>query len=176
MPTQDANSIPRHSAVPHGAFAVNIPWDFLEEWLANYSRGLYKLDLSPDYQRFHVWTPEQQAAYMEFILSGGESGKVLYFNHPNWMGSYEGTLELVDGKQRMEAVRAFLRSEVPVFGSLFKDFTDNLGFGSGEFRVQIAKLPTRKLVLQWYLAINAGGTPHTSEELDRVRNLLDLEK
>jgi hypothetical protein len=33
-------------------------------------------------------------------------------------------------------------------------------------------LKTEAEVLRWYLEINAGGTPHTEEELDKVRKML----
>jgi len=160
---------------PKAHYEINVPWDYLEGWLKDHQKEhakLYDLDLNPDYQRIHVWTPEQQTAYVEFILQGGESGKVLYWNHPNWGRSYKGVLELVDGKQRLEAVRAFLRSEVRAFGHLYAEYTDRLSISAADFRMRIAALPTRKMVLQWYLLINAGGTPHTKEELDRVRGLL----
>ena len=35
---------------------------------------------------------------------------------------------------------------------------------------------TEREVLQWYVDMNAGGTPHTTEEIDRVKKLInDLE-
>jgi hypothetical protein len=165
---------------PTAHYEINVGWDYLEEWLARQAEKVQgdqvAMDLSPDYQRVHVWTPEQQIAYVEFILRGGESGRILYWNHPGWMDHWRGTLELVDGKQRLEAVRAFLRNEVPVFGGhYFKDFSDTLHVIRADFRIRIAKLPTRREVLQWYLMINAGGTPHTAEELARVQELLAKE-
>lgn len=30
------------------------------------------LDLDPDFQRGHVWTRDQQVAYVEYMLRGGE--------------------------------------------------------------------------------------------------------
>lgn len=42
------------------------------------------LDLNPDFQRGHVWTPSQQAAFVEFFLRGGKTARVLYFNNPQW--------------------------------------------------------------------------------------------
>ena len=37
-------------------------------------------------------------------------------------------------------------------------------------------LKTRKEVLQWYIEMNNGGTPHTKEEINRVKILLETEK
>ena len=38
--------------------------------------------------------------------------------------------------------------------------------------IHINDLQSEKDVLQWYLEMNSGGTPHTQEELDRVKLLL----
>lgn len=33
-------------------------------------------------------------------------------------------------------------------------------------------LDDAKEVLQWYVDMNAGGTPHTSEEIERVKKMI----
>lgn len=133
------------------------------------------LNMNPDFQRAHVWTPEQQTRYIEFILRGGNSSKDFYFNCPGWMGDWKGPFELVDGKQRLEACLGFMSGKVPIFDGLrIQDFDDkpfsvNLCF-------HINDLKTRREVLQWYLDINAGGIAHTQNELEKVRELLRQEK
>ena len=39
-------------------------------------------------------------------------------------------------------------------------------------KVNINNLKSEKEVLQWYIDMNAGGTPHSSEEIDRVRKMI----
>ena len=34
-------------------------------------------------------------------------------------------------------------------------------------------LKTKKEVLQWYIQMNAGGTPHSAEEIERVKKLME---
>ncbi len=34
-------------------------------------------------------------------------------------------------------------------------------------------LRTEKEVLQWYVDMNSGGTPHTSEEIERVKRMIE---
>ena len=43
-------------------------------------------------------------------------------------------------------------------------------------RLHVNDLKTYPEVLQWYIEMNAGGTPHTNEEIARVQQLLDIEK
>jgi len=136
---------------------------------------LCPLDMDPDFQRVHVWSPEQQTRYMEFILQGGNSSRDLYFNCPGWMSSFKGPFQLVDGKQRLAACLGFMDGTVEVFGGkCIGDFSDKPF--NPTIRFHINDLETRQEILQWYLDINSGGVVHTADELDRVRELLDLEK
>ena len=62
--------------------------------------------------------------------------------------------------------------EIKVFGSLYCEFQDSPRIIEDTLRVNINDLKTRDEVLQWYIDINAGGTPHTKEEIERVRAML----
>ncbi len=158
--------------LPKARYSVDFAWVYIEQGLEQLGGGPNGLNLDPDYQRAHVWTPEQQRSYIEYMLMGGEVGKFLTFNAVNWMSGNEGPMELVDGKQRLEAVRAFLRDEVLAFGRYFSEYEDRLDMIEQRFTLRVCSLSTRAEILQLYLNINAGGTPHTQEELDRVRALL----
>jgi hypothetical protein len=134
------------------------------------------LNLEPDFQRAHVWTEEQQIAYVEFFLRGGKTSRVIYFNCPSWhsrVNKYDDFV-IVDGKQRLRAFTRFLKDEIKVFGSLCSEFEDGLRLHH-TVRINVNNLKTRAEVLNWYLQFNSGGTVHTTEELDRVRDLLDAE-
>lgn len=160
--------------LPRAFYEVDVPWDAIESHLDRWSP---ELNLDPDYQRAHVWTREQQITYVEYMLQGGEVGKNLTFNAPNWNGNdaYKG-LELVDGKQRLQAVREFTWDNFPAFGHYYSEFEDPISLTDRMFRFKVCRLQTRAEILQLYLNINAGGTPHTQEELDRVRAMLAKEK
>lgn len=150
---------------------VDMPWDEMEWWLeAKKSRG-YKMDMDPEFQRGHVWTYDQQVAYLEFTIRGGYTGKDIYFNCPGWGADYRGPFVLVDGKQRLTAVAGFLNNKVRAFGHKFEDYTDRIPNWCA-FRVHVNNLGTEADVIKWYLEMNSGGTPHTQEELERVKFLL----
>lgn len=165
--------------VKDGSYEIDVPLDSIEETLCKWE-GDFGLDLNPDFQRGHVWTQEQQTAYVEFILKGGKTAKIIYFNSPVF-GRYEDTKELdstilcVDGLQRLTAVRKFLSNKIKVFGHYFKEYEDRPSMMLG-LKFNVNTLSTRKEVLEWYLQFNSGGTVHSQEELDRVRLLLEYEK
>jgi len=159
---------------PQAHYQINVSWRYLQDWLEGEKEIT---DLDPDYQRDHVWTTEQQINYVEYILKGGEGGRILYWNCPNWPAVRGGErLELVDGKQRLTAVLAFLNEEIRAFGLYFSEFEGKLNITGTDFVFKVAKLETKTDILSWYLGINAGGTPHSSDELNRVRGLLEKEE
>lgn len=149
----------------------------LEEWKEE--SGLI---LNPDFQRGHVWTEAQQTAFMEYYLRGGRSGMVIFFNQPSWGRSplAHGYDELVcvDGLQRLTAIVRFMNNEIPAFGQLHDEFGESIrrAPNNAGLRFNVNSLQTREQVLTWYLQMNDGGTPHTAEEIGRVRGLLDAER
>jgi len=162
-------------------YRVDVPWGYLETVLSGYaddakSSGI-PFEMDPDFQRGHVWSREKQVRYVEFVLRGGRSSCDIYWNCPGWnTGSrIGGRFVLVDGKQRVEAVRAFMRGDFPAFGTLVGDFTDKLPIHS-RFKFHVNDLSTEAEVLQWYLDLNDGGVVHTDDELNRVRTLLAAAK
>lgn len=162
-----------------GQYAVDYGFtyliDFVDEEIA--TAGLV---MEPDFQRGHVWTERQQAAYVEFLLRGGLTGRDLYFNNPGWNqpvgpGEYADYV-CVDGLQRITAIRRFVENDIKVFGSFFNEYTDKRRLGLNTIRVHINDLKTKDEVLRWYLEMNSGGTPHTKRELARVKNLLSAKR
>jgi hypothetical protein len=154
-------------------YRINVGWDYLEEWLSK-ERSECNIDIDPDFQRGHVWSEKQQERFVEFMLKGGKGCNEIRFNCVGWMNTFEGPFVLVDGKQRLEAVRKFLRDELKVFGQYCSDF-GRLRLTDCDMIIMVNELKTRKEVLQWYLDINTGGVVHTEKEIDKVRELLKKE-
>jgi hypothetical protein len=161
---------------PFNGYEVDVGWKFLEKWIAEAEEGSASFEVNPDFQRGHVWTDDQRSKYVEFVLRGGNSARHIYWNCPAYAGrSGSNDMVLVDGLQRLTAVRRFLANEIPAFGTLYRDYKDELRSAPRYlgFRMCVNNLRTRAAVLTWYLEINDGGVVHPQEELDRVRALLE---
>lgn len=166
----DFNNVPQR--IGFGNYQCNVPWNYLERSLSSMFDDI-GLELEPEFQRGHVWTVDQQIAYVEFRLSGGNSGRDILFNCPNWMrANCTGPVVCVDGLQRLTAVRKFMNDELPIFGGYTQSMIDNIRYTSLDFIFHVNSLTNRHDVYRWYLELNEGGTPHTEAELDKVRKLM----
>ncbi len=165
--------IPRFTQRP--AYHVNTDLDYIEHWIQNNIDEL-GLQMNPDFQRGHVWTKEQQIAYIEYLLRGGLSGRDFYFNRIGGFNDFKNLkadFVCVDGLQRITAIFAFLHNEIPVFGYYRRDYDENLRMADVMFSMYVNDLKTKKDVLIWYVEMNSGGTPHTSTEINRVKQMLE---
>lgn len=168
--------------IESGDYEVNVGLKHIKTILKDYEED-YGLELNPDFQRGHVWTEDQQSAYMEFLLKGGQTARVIYFNCPFFScgtvedykkGKYEMPMQCVDGLQRLTSIVKFLDNKVKVCGYYLNDFEDKevLMRKMCSIRFNVNKLKTRREVLRWYLDFNTGGTIHSEEEISRVKKLL----
>lgn len=102
---------------------------------------------------------------------GGEVSKTILWNDRNGEGGDYSPIEIIDGKQRLNAVRGWLKDEFPTFGHIFSQWEGPMRGHLLKFDFQLCSLSAKE-VLKLYLNFNAGGTPHSKEELDKVRALL----
>lgn len=90
-----------------GVYHVDMSPAWLIKWIQEEETTM-GLELNPNFQRGHVWTREQQIAYVEYRLRGGKSGVDLYFNCSFWFEGKRGNTGYqayvcVDGLQRITA-------------------------------------------------------------------------
>lgn len=163
------NEVPKLTQMAQ--YHVHIGWPSLITHVENEQKEA-GLNIDPDFQRPHVWDEMRKTKYIEHVLGGGTSGIELYFNHPGYMtGGADGPYELVDGKQRLNAIMGFMNDEVKAFDHYHSQFTGNLRMYA---RVvwYINDLQTRDQVLRWYLEMNEGHVAHTKAQLDKVHKML----
>lgn len=65
----------------------------------------------PDYQRSVVWTDHQCALFIGFIAEGGKAPPIFV---QRWDARLNLPDEIIDGLQRLTAIRRFMANEVPM--------------------------------------------------------------
>lgn len=161
-----------------GSYQVDYPLVSLVKFIEE-EVEIMGLQLNPEFQRGHVWNTEQQISWIEYHLKGGKSGNIIYLNNPFWKTArnpketdYKDYV-CVDGLQRITAIQRFVHNEIKVFGSYFSEFEDRIRVLPQTMKVNVNDLKSEKEVLKWYIDMNAGGTPHTKEEIERVKKMIN---
>lgn len=172
---------------PHHTYTVN--WTDIEKFIdaQNQDGGFND---SPDYQRGHVWNEAQQISFIENVYRGivPKSLLSIRINNPmydedvsehyfkgTWISDLPFEVQVVDGKQRLTAIRKFMRDELVIFGELKCSDLNNSAFTALKKVIEIntTAFTTQASLLQYYLDLNSGGTVHTEDELQKVRNMLN---
>ncbi len=162
------------------AYEVDYEWTYFEKALVGFDRDYGGLELNPDFQRGHVWTDDQKRHFIENVLRGvvSSSGFLVQFNCPNWehesyAGDFPRGVQCIDGLQRINAVAEFLQGSVRPFGFGVDDLAGSAFSIKSRYRFRLAmhNFANRADLLQHYLDLNTGGTPHSAEEIERVRAL-----
>ena len=172
--------------MPRAHYQIDVEWRYLEAHIAREEEVGF--EMVPEYQRGHVWSRAQQVAYVEHVVLGGETAREVIAVHVGDIHSYivsdDGqTLTLpgysmLDGLQRITAVRSFMRDEFPVLRSVQPDgfrwsqFAPSTRRLTLRFQWRVVTVPTAADILRLYLRINSAGTPHSEDELNKVRAML----
>lgn len=170
--------------LPQARYEVDTHWGMLDKTLADMTHD-YGLELNPDYQRGHVWTSAQQQAYVEGVLRGAIStaGLTVQFNCPNFESRLLASdrdlpdgFQVMDGLQRLTAVREFMMGNVHPFGLTLDDLAGTSFTPKGmtyRLRFAVFCFQYKIDVLEHYLALNCGGTPHSDDEIARILAMRD---
>jgi len=98
-------------------FNTNRPCDVISHW---HQHGY--LNMSPPYQRGEVWGDIRRRNLIKSIVSGIPIASIIINDRSRskeWGDAEEGFLAVIDGKQRMTAVLAFMESKFRVPGEWF---------------------------------------------------------
>ncbi|MDB4278250.1 DUF262 domain-containing protein [Deltaproteobacteria bacterium] len=153
-------------------------------WLYKRMKGEvdgFGLNLDPDYQREHVWTDEQAEAFIGHVIEGGEVPPIII--NARWREDVVD--EVLDGKQRITATVRWFDGEIKAeltdgrrlaFADLDAEAQRYMSAMTGpRYDINYVNL-SRADVLRLYLRLNRGGTVHTDNEINRVRELLAAEE
>lgn len=155
-------------------------------------------DLNPPYQRGSVWSPDQQRRLIYSLIRGIPVGAITINRRPVDHLRPEQWIAVVDGKQRVTAIRSFVDGELPVPASWFAEdergaYIAQLGgaiFFDGEYVSSVffsgltrlgrslfaqatlaiceASVATVEEEAQLHELINFAGQPQTQEDRDRA--------
>lgn len=80
-----------------------------------------QLDLNPIYQRDYIWTTKQKQSFITALIHGKTTIKPTYLY--NNVPINEPIYEVLDGKQRINAVLSYMKNEFSVNGFYYRDLS-----------------------------------------------------
>jgi hypothetical protein len=144
----------------------NWPFEYLERCVRDARLVI------PDYQRGHEWTEEQACSFVGHALCGGPMLPLIVNQHDR--DGIQRVPELLDGLQRLTAMRRWLRDEIPAKvddRTFFYRDTDKKFRLTMSFVVQFVAL-SRLEALRFYRRFNTCGTPHSKAAIERVDGMI----
>ena len=127
-----------------------------------------------DYQREYVWTAENKEMYYDTLFKGRNLGRFIFV-----VDFHTAQIEVLDGKQRLNAIVELMGSVVPYKGVFWHQIAHDERVTVLHRTAQFVDLNKREYsradLLQIFLEVNAGGVPQTPAHLAHVQALLDAE-
>lgn len=132
----------------------------------------------PEYQRGYVWTLEDKQKLIHSMMQRYDIGKMVFIKR-NYSDTRKELYEILDGKQRLNAMQEFYEGRFTYQGYTFHQMsgTDRRAFE--ECRVQYLDISedhaTRADKLYIFLSVNIAGVPQSEEHMAYIRRELDME-
>lgn len=140
-----------------------------------YHRGLH---INPEYQRGYVWTLENKQRLIKSIFDRLDIGKFVFVE--TWRnGAQDNRLEVIDGKQRLNAITEFMEGRFEYEGKTYFQLSHKDRNAFGDLQVHVCTLDEEKVsradILWLFLSINRGGVPQTEEHIALTRAMYEEE-
>ncbi len=149
----------------------------LRAYNADISSLLHKIyfsgiDFNPEYQRDYVWSEEDKVALIDSIFNNIEIGKFAFIKRDY---SQEVYLEILDGKQRLTALREFYENCFKYKGLTFDELNNRdkwhfLNFSITYFETEEPE--DRRLIYEYFIRLNTFGKVMDKEHLEKIKKLI----
>jgi hypothetical protein len=133
-----------------------------------YSSGV---DFNPEYQRGLVWELEDKVALIDSIFNNIEIGKFAFIQRDF---KHDIFYEILDGKQRLTAIREFYENRFTYKGLTFDELQnkDKHHFTGFPVVMGYTKEPKdRKAIYRYFIKLNTSGKPMDDKHLNKIKEL-----
>lgn len=116
------------------------------------------VDMNPEYQREYAWTYLDQQALVHSIFQGYDIGKFVFVKIP-WKNSVTPAHEVLDGKQRLNALLGFYEGLVDYEGVYFNQLSRREQYHFTSHPVSFAEIDkaTMSQKLDYFITLNTTG-------------------
>lgn len=153
---------------------------FLQQSISSLHSYLYYfgIDMNPEYQRDYVWEMSDKVNLIHSIFNKIDIGRFVFIRRP--YGERKELYEVLDGKQRLSALKDFIEDRFTYQGKLFSElsFGDQCYFNSfgivvGQVESHSNNPVTLKQKLKYFLKINTVGKVMDLTHLEKIKEQLN---
>lgn len=160
--------------IPGCTYHVNVSLGYLRHAIKQYN-----LNLTPEYQRDYIWTKNQKEKFIGAFLENPKSIPPIWIN---WTKKEEqrDSSELIDGQQRIKSCLEWLDNIIiakcpcgtKIAYKNLSEIDNRIISNSISFDWNFVEL-SKKEVMEFYIRLNCGGTVHTENEIDKIKNMIN---
>ena len=140
----------------------------------------FGVDMDPFYQRGYVWEQSDKEYLIDSIFCNIKFGELIFVQSDYKKAEQTGCLyEILDGKQRLDAIRGYYENRYPYRGFYFNDLGPKDRHAFLECTVPVANLrhADEETILRCFLMVNRAGKRMDESHLLVAENRLkELEK
>lgn len=137
---------------------------------------MFGVDMNPEYQRDHVWNESDKVELIDSIMNNVDIGKFVFVQRDHAESKEKGTgyYEILDGKQRLNAIIEFFEDRFRYKGKVFSELH---GYDRAHFvnySVSVATLTNFSLEkrMETFIRLNTAGRIMDKEHLEKVKQML----
>ena len=135
----------------------------------------FGVDMDPYYQRGYVWEQEDKELLIDSIFSNIRIGELVFAKRDYEVCQSSGSLyEILDGTQRLDALRGYYENRYPYHGYYFNDLGARDRHVFLERTIPVADLirPDEETILRCFLMLNRTGKRMDAAHLSSVEAML----
>ena len=120
-------------------------------------------------------TLEDKQKLIDSIFKNIDIGKFAFIHKP--FNSNEPLYEILDGKQRINALCEFYENRFPYKGKYFNDLSARDRNHFCNYGVDVAEIAQadKATILKYFLILNTGGKPISDTHLNKIKKLYEEE-
>lgn len=144
----------------------------LDSLISRFYSSHSTINMNPPYQRDLVWEEIQKIQLIDSIFKNIDIGKFTFIELP-YSKNHNFHLEVLDGKQRINAIMDFYECRFKYKGHYYNDlsYTDRNHFKSYSISLATTRNLTEEQRYRYFLKLNTSGTPIEQEHLDNVKKM-----
>ena len=131
------------------------------------------VDFDVEYQREHVWELTDKVALIDSIFNNIDIGKFVFVQRSfNTRGKL---YEIIDGKQRLTALREFYEDRFQYKGYFFSELNpvDKNNFENHSIVYGYLENPDKRAIFETFIKLNTTGRPMENKDIEKVKKLLN---